>query len=192
TTLPSGSSTARKSECRRSASSAHTTSQWSSVGGTARGPPPPHPANALTSAPASATAATTCRHRPPDMARFSTIRSALCPTSPAPFARALRVSAPDDRCRRVEDGARRLLALLGLAVVFEGYGRSLPGVALAHIGNDLGAGSSALSFALALIASGALGVIVLGWLADRFGRRTLLLVSVAGYAVLGAATASVG
>lgn len=92
----------------------------------------------------------------------------------------------------MEDGARRLLALLGLAVVFEGYGRSLPGVALAHIGNDLGAGSSALSFALALIASGALGVIVLGWLADRFGRRTLLLVSVAGYAVLGAATASVG
>jgi len=91
----------------------------------------------------------------------------------------------------VEDGARRLLALLGLAVLFEGYGRSLPGVALAHIGNDLGAGSSALSFALALIASGALGVIVLGWLGDQFGRRTLLLVSVAGYAVLGAATASV-
>ena len=84
----------------------------------------------------------------------------------------------------MEDGARRLLALLGLAVLFEGYGRSLPGVALAHIGNDLGAGSSALSFALALIASGALGVIVLGRLSDRFGRRTLLLVSVAGYAAL--------
>jgi MFS family permease len=90
----------------------------------------------------------------------------------------------------VEDGARRLLALLGLAVVFEGYGRSLPTVALAHIGNDLDAGSSALSFALALIACGALGVVALGWLGDRFGRRTLLLASVAGYAIVGAATAS--
>jgi MFS family permease len=90
----------------------------------------------------------------------------------------------------VEDGARRLLALLGLAIVFEGYGRALPGVALAHIGEDLGAGASALSFALAMVACGALGVVVLGWLGDRFGRRTLLLAAVGGYAILGAATAS--
>jgi putative MFS transporter len=90
----------------------------------------------------------------------------------------------------VEDGARRLLALLGLAVVFEGYGRSLPSVALAIIGTDLGADSSALSYALALTACGALGVVALGWLGDRFGRRTLLLAAIAGYATLGAATAS--
>jgi MFS transporter, AAHS family, 3-hydroxyphenylpropionic acid transporter len=90
----------------------------------------------------------------------------------------------------VGDGARRLLALLGLAIVFEGYGRSLPSVALATIGADLGVGSSALSFALALTACGALGVVLLGWLGDRFGRRTLLLAAVAGYAILGAATAS--
>jgi putative MFS transporter len=89
----------------------------------------------------------------------------------------------------VEDGARRLLALLGLAVVFEGYGRALPTVTLAIIGADLGADSSALSYALALTAGGALGVIALGWLGDRFGRRILLLAAVAGYAVFGAATA---
>ena len=46
----------------------------------------------------------------------------------------------------MEDGPRRLLALLGLAVVFEGYGRALPTVTLAIIGADLGAGSSALSY----------------------------------------------
>jgi MFS family permease len=92
----------------------------------------------------------------------------------------------------VDDGARRLLVLLGLAVVFEGYLRSLPAVALAPIGADLGVGSSALSFALALIACGALGVMALGWLGDRVGRRALLLGSIAGYATLGAATASAG
>jgi MFS family permease len=92
----------------------------------------------------------------------------------------------------VEDGSRRLLALLGLAVVFEGYLRALPSVALAPIGADLGVDSSALSFALALIASGALGVLALGRLGDRLGRRVLLLGSIAGYAMLGGATASAG
>jgi MFS family permease len=90
----------------------------------------------------------------------------------------------------VEDGARRLLALLGLAVVFEGYGRALPTVTLAIIGTDLVADSSALSYALALTACGALGVVALGWLGDRFGRRALLLAAIAGYAVFGAATAA--
>ncbi len=92
----------------------------------------------------------------------------------------------------MDGGARRLLALLGLAIFFEGYGRSLPSVALAVIGSDLHAGASALSFALALIASGALGVIALGWVADRSGRRAVLLACVAAYATLGAATASAG
>jgi putative MFS transporter len=88
----------------------------------------------------------------------------------------------------VEDGARRLLALLGLAIFFEGYGRSLPSTTLAEIGSDLGVTSSALSFALALVATGALGVILLGSLADRIGRRRVLLVCIAGYGLLGTLT----
>jgi MFS family permease len=81
-----------------------------------------------------------------------------------------------------------LLALLGLAIFFEGYGRSLPSTTLAQIGHDLGATSSALSFALALVAAGALGVILLGRLADAIGRRRVLLVCIAGYGTLGALT----
>lgn len=87
---------------------------------------------------------------------------------------------------------RRLIGLLGLAIFFEGYGRTLPNVALAHIGADLAASPDALSYALAAIAAGSLGVLVLGPVADRIGRRRLLLVSVVLFAVFGAATAAAG
>ncbi len=78
----------------------------------------------------------------------------------------------------MDSASRRLLTLLGLAVLFEGYGRALVTVVLAYVGRDLGATPDQLSYALAVIASGSLGVLVLGPLADRFGRRRLLLVSV--------------
>ncbi len=85
---------------------------------------------------------------------------------------------------------RRLLTLLGVALFFEGYGRSLVTVTLPHIGRDLGVPAATLSYALAVIAAGSLGTLVLGPLADRTGRRRLLLASIALYSLLGAATAS--
>jgi MFS family permease len=90
----------------------------------------------------------------------------------------------------VDRAHRRLLALLGLAVLFEGYGRSFVSVTLAPIGSELGAAPNSLSYAMALIAAGALGILVLGPLIDRFGRRRVLLASVVGYSVFGAATAA--
>jgi len=90
----------------------------------------------------------------------------------------------------VDTGHRRLLALLGLAVFFEGYGRSIIAVTLAYVGQDLGVPSHQLSYALALIAAGSLGVLGLGPLADRFGRRRSLLLCIALFAVFGAASAS--
>jgi AAHS family 3-hydroxyphenylpropionic acid transporter len=84
---------------------------------------------------------------------------------------------------------RRLIGLLGLAILFEGYGRTLVNVTLAHIGRDLGASSDALSYALATIALGSLGVLLLGPVADRIGRRRLLLASLLLFAIFGAATA---
>src|SRR5262249_59190820 len=56
----------------------------------------------------------------------------------------------------VEDRERRLLALLGLAILFEGYGRSLPSTTLAEIGRGLHGTSGGLSFALAPTAPRAL------------------------------------
>jgi len=85
---------------------------------------------------------------------------------------------------------RRVLALLGVALYFEGYGRSLVTVTLPHIGRDLGLPAPALAYALALIAAGSLGALVLGPVADSLGRRRLLLGCIALYSVLGAATAS--
>lgn len=85
---------------------------------------------------------------------------------------------------------RRVIGFLGLAIFFEGYGRNLVAVALPFIGSDLGASSDALSWALAAIAVGSLGVLVLGPGADRIGRRRLLLVSLVLLALFGAATAT--
>jgi MFS family permease len=90
----------------------------------------------------------------------------------------------------VDASHRRLLGLLGAAIFFEGYGRSLVTVTLAYVGKDLGAPSHELSYALAAIAMGSLGVLVLGPIADRVGRRRLLLVSIGLLAILGAATAT--
>ncbi|MEB2286253.1 MAG: hypothetical protein B6D46_11605 [Polyangiaceae bacterium UTPRO1] len=84
---------------------------------------------------------------------------------------------------------RRLVAVLGLAIFFEGYGRMLVPVALAFIGTDLGAAPDALSYALATIALGSFGVLALGPVADRLGRRRLLLASIMLFALFGAGTA---
>ena len=85
---------------------------------------------------------------------------------------------------------RRLLGLLGLAIFFEGYGRSVVSVLLRPIGEDLAVPGPQLSYALAAISAGALGVLLLGHLTDRFGRRRLLLGCVLVYSLLGAATAT--
>src|SRR4029077_15539543 len=84
---------------------------------------------------------------------------------------------------------RWLLWWLCLAVCFEGYGRSLIVIVLPYVGRDFGAGPGELASALALVSAGSLGVLALGPLADRFGRRRLLLASVALLSLLGAGTA---
>jgi AAHS family benzoate transporter-like MFS transporter len=90
----------------------------------------------------------------------------------------------------VHHGHRTLLRLLSLALCFEGYGRALMVVTLPYVGTDLGATPAELSYALALISVGSLGVLVLGPLADRFGRRRLLLASIGLFSLLGVGTAS--
>jgi MFS family permease len=89
----------------------------------------------------------------------------------------------------VHDGHHKLLRLLSLALLFEGYGRSFMVITLPYIGSDLGATSAQLSYALALVSVGSFGVLLLGPMADRFGRRRLLLASVTLLSVLGASTA---
>lgn len=83
---------------------------------------------------------------------------------------------------------RTLLFLVGTATLFEGYDRFIVSLALPYIGTDLGADEGALGTALAVIRTGALASIFLGRLADRYGRRRLLIISVVGYTAATAAT----
>jgi putative MFS transporter len=82
----------------------------------------------------------------------------------------------------------RLLALLGTATLFEGYDRFILSLALPYIAADLGVGEGSLGITLAIIRAGALFAVLLGRLADRFGRRPLLLFTIVGYTVATAAT----
>jgi MFS family permease len=84
---------------------------------------------------------------------------------------------------------RTLLLLVGTATLFEGYDRFIAGLALPYIGRDLGADEGTLGTVLAVIRAGALVSIVLGRMADRYGRRLLLIVSVIAYTLATAATA---
>jgi putative MFS transporter len=83
---------------------------------------------------------------------------------------------------------RRLIVLLGAATLFDGYDRSIATLALPYIGRDLGADESTLGYALSIVRAGALGAVVCGALADRYGRRRVLLATVAGYTLATVAT----
>lgn len=92
---------------------------------------------------------------------------------------------------------RTLLLLLATATLFEGYDRFILSLALPYIATDLGvvgAGAAreqaegALGWGLALIRGGALLAVPLCLLADRVGRRGVLLVTVLGYTVVTALT----
>ena len=83
---------------------------------------------------------------------------------------------------------RRLLLLLSTATFFEGYDRFIVTLALPYIAHDLGAGEGVLGWSLSVIRGGALLAIVLCLMADRVGRRSVLLWTVLGYTVVTALT----
>ncbi|HUE39395.1 MAG TPA: MFS transporter [Candidatus Binatia bacterium] len=83
---------------------------------------------------------------------------------------------------------RTLLFLLGTATLFQGYDQFIVSMALPYIGRDLDASERGLGLALSLIRVGALVSVLLGYAADRRGRRGLLLVTILAYTVATAAT----
>ena len=83
---------------------------------------------------------------------------------------------------------RTLLFLLGTATLFQGYDHFIASMALPYIGRDLGASQGTLGLALSAIRVGALVSIVFGRVADRRGRRGMLLVTIVAYTLATAAT----
>ena len=79
---------------------------------------------------------------------------------------------------------RRLLLLLGTATLFDGYDRFIVTLALPYIARDLGAAEGVLGWGLSAIRSGALLAIPLCLMADRVGRRGVLLATVLGYTLV--------
>jgi 2-amino-4-hydroxy-6-hydroxymethyldihydropteridine diphosphokinase len=72
---------------------------------------------------------------------------------------------------------RRLLAVLFLLNLLQGYVWSINGTASKYLAEDFGLDEAALARYFATFAIGAFGTILLSRLADRIGRRRLLLVS---------------
>ncbi len=86
---------------------------------------------------------------------------------------------------------RVTLIWAGLAVVLAGFEGSILVLTLPAIATDFGASTSDLSGLGSVLEVGALGALPLATLADRFGRRRLIAVGVAGFSLANFASAYV-
>lgn len=93
--------------------------------------------------------------------------------------------AADDRLNRQHIV---LILLLAGVVMFEGFDISTTSVVLPYVSKDFGVTAQALGGALAIIALGSIAAWGLLRLADRFGRRPLLLLAAAGFSLGSLAT----
>ena len=84
---------------------------------------------------------------------------------------------------------KRLLLLLGVAGLFNQYDVGLLSLLLKHIQADLLIPDDELGFLGSAIRMGSIATLFLAWLADRRGRRQILLLTIVGYTLFTAATA---
>ena len=89
---------------------------------------------------------------------------------------------------RMTRGHVLTLALLAVVVMFEGFDVSATSVVLPYLSAEFGTPTERLGQALAIIALGSMAAWVLLRLADRFGRRPLLLIAAAGFSLGSLAT----
>src|ERR1700704_711984 len=87
------------------------------------------------------------------------------------------------RVMNLDDLQRRTLVWAGLAVVLTAFDGSVLVLALPAIAADFHAQIPGLSNLGSVLAVGSLGALPLAMLADRFGRRRLIAVGVAGFSI---------
>ena len=86
----------------------------------------------------------------------------------------------------VLDPTRRLLVTVGvmLAVLIQVLDTTIANVALPHMQASLGATQESINWVLtSYIVASAIALPIAGWLADRIGRKRLLIIAVAGFTV---------
>lgn len=96
-------------------------------------------------------------------------------------------AAPD--ATRVGPYLRRLFALLALATLFEGFDTLLVSLSLPYFARDFGVAADVAGRGLSVIATGTVAAFLPIRLADRIGRRPVLLGAVLGYTLFTLATA---
>jgi putative MFS transporter len=99
------------------------------------------------------------------------------------------VAAPDAQGDPMTPYARTLFALLAAVVLVEGFDVNLANVVLPLVGREFGAGPASLGRGLSIVALGAVAAFFAIRIADRVGRRPVLLVSVGAFSLLTLATA---
>ena len=90
-----------------------------------------------------------------------------------------------DRLTRRHAG---LIALLAVVVMFEGFDISATSVVLPYLGKEFGTAPDALGRALGIIALGSIAAWALVRMADRVGRKPILLLAAAGFSLGSLAT----
>ena len=107
----------------------------------------------------------------------------------------------DERIRRARERAaawtaagvtgyqRRLLAAVTASTFFAGFDQAILALAAPYVARDFGLGPDGLGLMLSLIGVGAVLALLITAQADRYGRRRLLLITVAGYGICTGLTA---
>ena len=94
-------------------------------------------------------------------------------------------SAPDVATHPLPSG-ERLIVTVGvmMAVLLQVLDTTIANVALPHMAADLSATQDQINWVLtSYIVSSAIALPISGWLADRVGRKRLLLISVVGFTI---------
>ncbi len=100
---------------------------------------------------------------------------------------------PDGEVAHERSYLAHLIIFVCCCTMFEGYDVLILNLALPHLGDDFGANSEQLGYAVGIISVGTVMAFTLVRLADRYGRRAVFLGSVTGYTVFTLLTAlSVG
>lgn len=90
---------------------------------------------------------------------------------------------------RLSPYLRHLLFFICTASLFEGYDGVITSLALPYLGKDFGLASQGLGFTLGALQAGTIAAFLLVRLADRYGRRPVLLAVCVGYTLTTVLTA---